>query len=164
MDKNTRIFSVVAVLAAAVVIVVVVIVLRHRPSPKVIICDDGPRTLIDMDDFTTRYWAYSYTFKANIENRANLEGKVEPTQFEKLSEALQEAREFEKLLVASYDGCAITKKDFSRDTAKFEVLNGLLQQIDTLAKLASPTNSDKERLKDLINEYIKESQQVATKE
>src|SRR5215472_1124329 len=130
MNKNSKSVWIVAILAATAVIIVLLFLYRGsmRPPTKVIDCGDGPRPLVDMDDFDTKYWAYSYEFQADIANRARLAGKIQPVQLQKLSDALQEANEFRKLLVAGYNSCAISKKEFDADAARFEELNSLSLQ------------------------------------
>lgn len=139
MTKNTRTISL-AVLSAGLVIVVIVVardmLLRRQSAFE---CGDGPRRMIDMRDFTTKYSGYSVELEANVQDKARVSTKVAPVQLQQLTEALQNAQEFRKFVVAGYNSCGITKVQYSEYGARFQALDALAREINQLT--GSPTRS-----------------------
>jgi hypothetical protein len=154
MSKNQKIAAIAVVLAAIVIVALWMgrdIFLR---TPREITCDDGRRRIIDIRDFTTTYWAYSVEFEARIKDQAKVSGKLEPRQLQQLTEALQQANEFRKFIVAGYNACAVSKAQYLQYGAKFNALDAVSRQIDSLVKLPTMTDADRTRLNDLVRRYI----------
>lgn len=143
---------------AAVVLVVLFLardmVLRRGSTVQ---CPDGPRQTIDIRSFQTRYSAYSVSFEAKLEEKGELNGKVDPVQLVQLSESAQQAAEFRKFLVAGYNSCAISKEQFSNAGSRFQVLDGLARQIDGIAKRPDLPQPERARLATLVGEYIRQA-------
>jgi len=155
MNKNTRITAM--ALIAVFLLIAAVLIARDfiEKRGETLDCGKGDmRRAIDLRDFTTRYWAYSVEFEASIVNRGKLATRLEPLQLQQLSEAMQQGREFRQFVVAGYNGCAITKTQYADYGTQFQVLDGLAQQISTLA--AQPS-VDSARLAELVHQYIKQS-------
>jgi len=129
-----------AAIAAALVIVAIVVtrdmILRGAREFQ---CGDGPRRTIDMRDFTTKYSGYSVELEANVQDKAKVSTKLAPVQLEQLTEALQNAQEFRKFVVAGYNSCGITKAQYSEYGTRFQALDALAMEINQLT--ASPTRS-----------------------
>lgn len=154
MTKNQKI----AAVAAVVIVIVITVLWMGRDiilrSQGEITCDDGRRRVIDIRDFTMSYWAYSVEFEASIKDQAKLSGKLEPKQLQQLSEAVQQANEVRKFVVAGYNACAVSKAQYLQYGAKFGVLDALSRQIDSLVKQPTMTDTDRTRLNDLARRYI----------
>jgi hypothetical protein len=139
VTKKTRTISL-AVLSAGLLIVLIVVVrdvlLRQQSAFE---CGDGPRRTIDMRDFTTKYSGYSVELEANVQDKASLSTKVAPVQLQQLTEALQNAQEFRKFVVAGYNSCGITKAQYSEYGARFQALDALAREINQLT--GSPIRS-----------------------
>ena len=104
---------VIAVLAAAVLIVFAYFGRDlYLKRSEAITCDDGPRRTIDVRSFTNDYWAYSMEFEAALTKEKKLTARLDPKQLQQLSEALQQAMEFRKFVVAGFNSCAISKKQY----------------------------------------------------
>src|SRR5215469_3911806 len=129
-----------AAIAAALVIVAIVVtrdmILRGAREFQ---CGDGPRRTIDMRDFTTKYSGYSVELEANVQDKAKVSTKLAPVQLQQLTEALQNAQEFRKFVVAGYNSCGKTKMQYSEYGAKFQALDAVAREINQLA--GSPTRS-----------------------
>jgi len=123
-------------------------------------CADGMRNPVNIDNFTTKYWANSAVFEASIAEKGKLSGKLNPTQLKALSDALQQANTFRKVVVARSNSCAITKLQYAEFGSRFQQLDSLSRRIDSLAAVPNPTDSDKAGLTRLIDEYVAFSQKL----
>lgn len=153
MTKNSRLVYVTAIIAAAIIVVLLILVWSNRFSPEVHACADGPHTTIDARDFRTRYFAYSLELEASLADRGKLAGKLEPHQLQQVSEALQTANEFRKWLVAGYNSCAITSAQFAEFGVKFQRMDQLSRQIETLSQKSHLDPAETKTLASLVEEY-----------
>lgn len=158
MNSNTK--SVALLLVGAALIAILAFFFKDDLAPAVQ-CNDGMRKPISIDNFTTKYWAYSAEFEANITEKGKLFGKLSSTQLYALSDASQQANEFRKFLVAGFNSCTITKLQYGEFGSRFQQLDNLSRRIDDLAAVPNPTESDKAGLSQLIDEYVAFSQQLA---
>jgi hypothetical protein len=94
---------------------------------------EGPRPAIDLRRFETNYTGYSVSLEAEITGKGKLTGKIEPAALQKLSQSIQNGQEFRKALVAGYNACAVSRSAYQAAVLRFQSLDGLAQQIDTLA-------------------------------
>ena len=156
---NRKIFIMIIGSVLLIVLIFVIRDLRLR-SPKLIQCDDGQRRTIDIRDFSTQYWAYSLELEANLSNRIKLESKVDPKQLQQLSEALQQANEFRKYLVAGYNSCAISKAQYSEIGSKFHALDSLARQINSELVNADSPDGNRMQIAELVKQYINLTQQI----
>ena len=153
MTKNTKIVSVVGIVAALAVISLVVVRdlwLRH---PDTFDCGDGPRRTIDLRDFTTKYSAYSVELATSVSEKAKLSAKLTPVQLQQVSDSLQSANEFRKSLVAGYNGCAITKAQYADGVKRFQAMDGLAREINQVLGKALLSQDETAQLADLIGHY-----------
>ena len=162
MSKNSKTIWIACI--GAVVLLAVVWVVRDLFLTRSgdLECDDGPRKIIDIRDFITQYSGYSVEFEATVTDR-KLSAKINPVQMQHLSESLQHANEFRKFLVAGYNACAVSKKQYSEYGATFQAMDSLSRQINmTLAK-PEPNPQELTELTNLVNQYVKLSQQLTQK-
>ena len=157
-DKRTRTLAIATL--AAVLLIALAWLGRDLwlKTSREISCDDGSRRLIDSRDFTTQYWEYAVELEANLGGNDKLALKLNPEQSQQLSEAMQQGKEFRQFLVAGYNSCAIPKAQFGRYGMRFQALDSLARQIDTLA---SHPNPDNRQLEELIRQYVSLSQGLA---
>jgi hypothetical protein len=148
----------------AVLVLVLILVGRDlfRASPKTINCDDGSRQTIDIRDFATQYAAYSVQFEATVGDKAKFSGKLDPVQLQQLSESLQHANEFRKFLVAGYNSCAISKAQYGQFGTRFQAMDALSRQIDSVVSKPELAGTDRAKLGDLVKQYVDLSQRLAT--
>jgi hypothetical protein len=142
------------VIAASVLIVLILVARDLWLNPKTITCSDGARRTVDTREFNTKYWAYSVEFQASVADKARFSGKLNPVQFQQLSEAMQSANEFRKYVVAGYNACAITGAQYDQYGARFQTLDGLSREIDTFAKKPSLSAQDQSLLGELTKQYV----------
>ncbi len=119
MTKNTRLvwlFSLGGALALLVIFVGRDIYLRRQNCFD---CGDGKRCTIDLRDFTTQYSAYSLELEGKLGAKVDLTAKLSPVQVQKLSDAIQSAREFRQFVVAGYNSCAVNKQQYAVLGARF---------------------------------------------
>ena len=153
MNKRTRITLILAVLVAGLAWLGYDFILKRSENFD---CGNGDlRRTIDLRDFTTRYWAYSVEFEASLAHRGKLATKLTPQVLQQLSDAMQQGREFRQFVVAGYNACAVTKTQYADFGVKFQTLDGLARQIDTLA---AQEPGDKAQLSELVRQYITLSQ------
>jgi hypothetical protein len=153
LTKNTKVVSLFAIVAA--IIVLAVFAGRDfllRPS-GVHDCGDGPRPTIDIRDFTAKYSAYSVELEGSLNNKAKLSTKVTPVQLQQLSEAMQNANEFRKFVVAGYNSCALTKEQYVKVGQRFQALDSLAREINQLNGSASLSKEQSQALTSLVPQY-----------
>lgn len=153
MTKNTKTISLAAIAAVIVVVVIVVsrdLLLRRQHEFE---CGDGPRRTIDIRDFTTQYSGYSVELESTVVDKAKISTKVAPVQLQQLSEALQNAQEFRKLVVAGYNSCAMTKTEYSQYGARFQALDVLAREINQLTSSPSLSADQNKNLTTLIAQF-----------
>ena len=63
----------------------------YLSSGKTVDCGDGPRRNIDLRDFVNQYSSWSVSFEAEAQGKGKVAAKIEPTQAQQLSEAVQQA-------------------------------------------------------------------------
>ncbi|HXU33623.1 MAG TPA: hypothetical protein VN851_23895 [Thermoanaerobaculia bacterium] len=122
-----------------------------------IACADGPRHTIDLRAFETEYSAYALKLEAKVSKRGSFSGQLNPVQVQQLSEAAQQAAEFRKWLVASYNACAVTSEAYTAAGVRFQTLDGLARRIDAIASQPSPSDADRVTLASLTTEYVRQS-------
>ena len=135
--------------------------LRNRHG-RVLNCSDGQRYAIDTREFATQYTAYSLKLEGSLNDKAKGSLTLDPVQHDKLSDAIESANEFRKYLVSGYNGCAITQIQYAKFGARFQVLDGLARQIDTLSKMPSRTDADSASLATLIDQYSELAHKLGT--
>ena len=151
MTKNGKIVGLTTIGAVALIIVLWFGKDWLQSIGRNIECDDGPRQTIDLRDFITQFSSYSFELQVD---KARFAGKLEPAVFQQMSEALQQANEFRKFLVAGYNACAVTKTQYAHFGARFQTMESLARQIDSLSKQAGLTGADRALLTELVRQYI----------
>ena len=155
MTKNARTVWVVAVIAVFLIVAgVIVFDFAARIWQREHYCDDGPRLIVDIRDFTTKYSAYSLDFEATVADKLKLQGKVVPVQLQQLSDSLQSANEFRKYLVAGYNGCAITKAQYAAYGAVFQEIDSVSRQITSLTSKPALSQDEKNQVQTLVSRYV----------
>jgi hypothetical protein len=153
MTKNAKTISIAAIAGVIAVIVILLardIFLRRQQEFE---CGDGPRRTIDIRDFTTHYSGYSIQLESTVMDKASISTKVTPVQLQQLSEALQNAQEFRKFVVAGYNSCAITKTEYGNYAAKFQALDAVAREINQLTGSASLSTEQTKNLTSLIDQF-----------
>lgn len=158
MNNNTK--TVALVVAGGALMAILSFYFKDNLAPAVQ-CADGMRNPVNIDKFTTKYWANSAGFEASIAEKGKLSGKLNPAQLKAVTDALQQANKFRKVLVVRSNSCAITKLQYAEFGSRFQQLDSLSRRIDSLAAVPNPTDSDKIGLTQLIDEYVAFSQQLA---
>ena len=158
MNNSTK--TVALVIVGAALMAILSFYFKDNLAPAVQ-CNDGMRNPVSIDKFTTKYWANSAEFEASIAEKGKLSGKLNPTQLKAVTDALQQANKFRKVVVARSNSCAISKLQYTDFGSRFQQLDSLSQRIDSLAVVSNPTDSDKAGLTRLIDEYVAFSQQLA---
>ena len=123
-------------------------------------CGDGPRGKIDLRDFVSRYSSWSVSFEAEAQGKGKIGAKLEPTQAQQLSEAVQQAAEFRKYVVAGYNACAITKDQYARFGVRFQTLDALERRIAQVTAKQSLTAADRSQLQQLVAEFTEVSRNL----
>jgi len=153
VTKNAKVVTLAAIAAAFLIVILVIgrdIFLRPHGSQD---CGDGPRATIDVRDFTTQYSAYSLELEASVGDKAKISTKLNPTQQQQMSEAIQSAREFRKYVVAGYNSCAVTKAQYSQYGGRFQALDSLAHEINELTTKPSLSPEEMKKLAGLIGQY-----------
>jgi hypothetical protein len=152
VTKNAKAVSLAAIAAVFLVVLIVIgrDVLLRRGTVD---CGDGPRPTIDIRDFTTQYSAYSVELEASVADKGKISTKLNPTQLQQISEAMQSAREFRKYVVAGYNSCAVTKAQYGQYGARFQALDGLAREINELTGKPSLRQEETTKLAGLISQY-----------
>jgi hypothetical protein len=162
MTKNTKTISIAAISGVIVVIVILLgrdMFLKRQSHFE---CGDGPRRTIDIRDFATRYSGYSVELESTVMDKAKFSTKVAPVQLQQLTEALQNAQEFRKFVVAGYNSCGMTKAQYSEYGVRFQALDALAREINQLT--GSPTRSPEQdkNLASLIVQFTELARNAGT--
>jgi hypothetical protein len=157
--KTVAIFAIAAAVLVTLVIVIRDILLRQ---PRTVHCPDGSHPTIDIRDFTTQYWAYSVKLEANVTDTAKVSAELDPQELEQLSEALQRAREFRKYIVAGYNSCAITQSQYAQFGARFNALDALAREINTLISKSPLSQGENTKVARLIGQYLDLARQLGS--
>ena len=162
MSKNSKTIWLVSIIAMFLLVILWVGRGLYLSKSRDIECDDGRRKTIDIRDFITQYSAYSVELEGAVSDK-KLTAKLNPVQLQQLSESLQHANEFRKFLVAGYNACAVSKKQYSDYGATFQAMDSLSRQINTA--LSKPELNAQERtdLANLVKQYVNLSQQLTQK-
>ena len=123
-------------------------------------CGDGPRRKIDLRDFVNQYSSWSVSFEAEAQGKGKIATKLEPTQTQQMSEALQQADEFRKYVVAGYNACAVTKDQYARFGARFQALDALERGIAQVTAKESLSAADRGQLQRLVTEFTEVSRNL----
>ncbi len=121
-------------------------------SPHRTTCPDGPHDTMDLRDFSTRYFAYGIKFEAQMGTQGRLALNLDPVQLQQLSEHVQQASEFRKLLVAGYNSCIFTSAQFARFAITFQNLDHLERELVAVAQRPTPTPTDREHIAELLSQ------------
>jgi hypothetical protein len=151
--KNSKTVAISAIAAGLVVILAFVtrdLWLRRQPSVH---CSDGPHPTIDIRDFTTQYWAYSAKLEVSVADKAKVSAELDPKVLAQVSEALQQAREFRKYVVAGYNSCGITQTQFAQFGARFQALDSIAREIESLLSKSPLSSDESTKLTGLISQY-----------
>lgn len=152
MTKNARTVATVAIVA--IVVVLLVFVARDLwLRSQLVHCSDGSHPKIDIRDFTTQYWAYSVNLEATMADNAKGSAELDPKLLAQVSEALQEANEFRKYVVAGYNSCAITQVQYRQLGQRFRTLDSLAREINSLLSKAALSADEDKKLAGLISQY-----------
>lgn len=145
----------VAVIAAAVLVIVGWGIYDWTlRSGRMQDCGDGPRGRIDLRDFVHQYSAWSISFEAEIQGKGKAGTKLEPSQTQQLSEAVQQASEFRKYVVAGYNACAITKEQYGRFGVLFQDLDAIERRISQFTAKSSLSSAERTELDRLVVEFV----------
>lgn len=149
------------VIVVAVVVVATLWRLTRKPDPlPEIQCSDGPRRLVDTTQFETKYWAYSVKLETTLSERSKVALELDPKQRQQLSEALQQANEFRKWLVNSYNACAVTNAQYSGYEANYTIMDNLARRIQETTQQGVQTPAQRADTAKLVDEYIRHAQSV----
>jgi hypothetical protein len=128
-----------------------------------IMCADGPHGKIDLRNFVTQYSQWSITFEAEAQGKGKIGTKLEPREAQQLSEAIQQANEFRKFVVAGYNACAISNEQYGRFGSALQTLDSLERQIGQLISKTGSTQEDGDQLQKLVAQVIDVSQKLVNK-
>ena len=127
---------------------------------QIISCADGPHGRIDLRDFVEHYSQWSVTFEAEAQGKGKISTKLEPKQAQQLSEAVQQAGEFRKFVVAGFNACAITSVQYARFGGLFQDLDSLERQIGQLTVKAATSPEESRQLQKLVTEVVEVSKKL----
>ena len=163
MDKNKRNVLLSVIIAISLVAVLYIVIDYIRSQGREIRCKDGTRMTIDIRDFVNQYSSYSVELEAKINGQTTLKGKMEPVKLQELSETMQQTIQFRKFLVASYNSCAISQEEFRKYGIRFQNLDAIAREINTLAAKQSLSDAERGNLTKLVDQYITLSQDISEK-
>ena len=94
---------------------------------------------------------YGLELEASVADKGWIATKLNPVQLQQLSEAMQSARDFREYVVAGYKSCAITKTQYAKYGARFQTLDNLAREINSLVEKPSLSQGESARAADLIS-------------
>lgn len=162
MDGNSTKTTIILVVAVVVLSIAYFAYDWLRSRSDVVDCNGEVRRTIDLREFRTAYSAYTIEVEASINDTQKISGKLEPKQLQQMSEALQQANEFRKYVVAGYNACAITSSQYAELGAKYQTLDSLARQINAFLSKSNLTKSDRANLSDLISQYVETASRLSS--
>lgn len=160
MTKNARVVLIVAIPAVVFLAAIWFGSDLRQKFGGMIACPDGPHGRIDLRDFVTQYSLWSVTFEAEAQGKGKIATALEPRQAQQLSEAVQQANEFRKYVVAGYNACAISREQYGHFGSALQNLDSLERQIGQLASKTVATQEDRRQLRQLVAEVVGASQKL----
>jgi hypothetical protein len=152
-NKNTQVILVTAIVAICFLATVWI----FRPRQTQVLpeerCSDGPRRLINDTQFATKYWAYSLKVEGTISEKSKASMEIDPKQLQKLSEAMQQANEFRKWLVASYNACAISQAQYATYEMRYQGLDQAARIINETLRSGNSSPNNQARVSAAIRQY-----------
>jgi hypothetical protein len=154
MDNNQR-RVLQRVIPAVVVILVAVfgywLFQRNNQLP----CPDGSkRVRIDSGSFATQYSANTVKLQGELRKSRTLFVELGSAQLLQMSEAVQLARLHLQALAEGYNSCAVGPEEFNESRNRFQRLEDLAGQINSLNAKENLRPGDQARLKQLTTEFI----------
>jgi hypothetical protein len=146
------------VLIAAMLLIGVIVWLYRPRQTKIlpiITCVEGPRRLIDTTSFDTQYFAYSVKLEGSLGSKGQVSAELEPKQLQQLTEAMQQAGEFRKWLVNSYNACALSQAQYSQYGVSYQGMDNAARNIQDILDKSSHSASDRELVSKLVNTYLR---------
>ena len=116
-------------------------------------CDGKERRAIDMRTFETQYSAYSLALEAQLSVDKKVSIMLEPKQRMDITEALQQANEYRKFIVAGFNACAVTAEQYSKMETHFHLLDNIARQINIMLTKPKLTADESTNLTGLIKDY-----------
>jgi hypothetical protein len=153
MKNNTKKVSYFVIVSGVVVLISLICRDVWLRRSETLNCDDGVRHKIDVRDFSTQYSAYSVELEASIADKASISTKLNPVQLQQISEAMQNALEFRKYVVAGFNSCAITKTQYAQLGARFQGLDNLAREINEITQHPTLSAAEETRLTALTLQY-----------
>lgn len=155
ISSNARAIAITAILA----VTILTVIWMYRPSPTkplgAVSCPDGSsRPLIDATKFDTQYWAYSIKLEASLSQNQKLSAAIEPKLLQQLSEALQQANEFRKWLVNSYNACAIPQKEYDDYGISFQGMDNAARNLQDALDRGVHTAAERASVSALATTYV----------
>jgi hypothetical protein len=145
-----------ALIGAAVLLVVVILAysLFQRNNQKS--CPDGStRIRINSAGFETQYSTNTYKLEARLKQDETLSAELGAAQLQQMSEGIQLARLHMQALTEGYNACAVGVDEFNESRNRYQRMEDIARQIDTMGGKDGLANGDRQTLARLVAEYIR---------
>ena len=106
--------------------------------------------------------AYSAKLEANVNEKAKVSTELDPRVLAQVSDALQEAREFQKYVIAGYNSCAITQQQYARFGSRLQALDNIAREITAVTSRASSSPEEARNVTDLVRQYCELARQLGS--
>jgi hypothetical protein len=163
LNKNTKIVILTGILALFIVVLVSIWRAREKDLPRTVDCGpaEGVHHVINERQFATQYTGYTLTLEGELKDKAKFSAKLGESQFQQLSDALQQGNEFRKALVAGYNACAISKDQYSKQVPQFQAIDSIASQINVYTAKHTLKGVEQQQLQQLIQEYVELTNRLA---
>lgn len=156
MNKNLRSVLLALICAALVAVVIYAWIQREKTAQILIDCgpQEGKRYRIDISQFATQYVGHTLSIEGEIKDKAKFGAKLGESQFQELSESLQQNNAFMKSLVAGYNACAVPKTAYNQAITRYKDIDEVARELDGYLKKDSLSDSESAQLSKLVDRYV----------
>ena len=163
MSQNSSVGTVLIVVVSITVVAIIYFSIDFwKNRPRIIHCDDGERQTIDYRDLQINYSGNKISLEIEVIDKLKLKPEIDPQVLQKTYESTQNWDQFLKGLVVGYNGCAISKADYTAILQRYKLMEEISKNLSQLLRKSPLAEGDVEAAKRLIHQYSTISQELFT--
>jgi hypothetical protein len=155
--------KIVLLFISVILLVVVYLVFDYwKGRPRTIHCEDGERQTIDYRDLQVKYSGNKISLELEVMDKLKLRPEIDPKVLQTAYESTQNWDQFLKGLVAGYNSCAVSKKDYALILQRYKKIEEITKSLSQILRRNMLTQLDVETAKQLIEQYSSTAGEIST--